>query len=465
MVGAGRVRARACVALVVATSLVSSVGARPGAAATEPSARDLSTVCDPVEVADAGFAGTGGTHASAIDCLAWYGLAGGTGGTPFAPSEPIGRGEAAGLLGGVLGFAGGFGGGFGGGSGGPGVPPPGGLPPFTDTGASPHAGAIAELAELGVVAGYPDGSFRPDGELTREQLALLLVRALGPVTGSPPSGGGTSFGDVAGRPAEGAIQTLAEAGVLVGSGEGTFQPTSAATRGQVAAAAARFLALLESEGVIAEGGVDITLDAGPFRPGATLTGTVSAGGSYAGTVASGCGLREAALVVDASGRFAVTLSSDVPAGTCTLTFTSTVGDPARTDVDTVVVEVLPRVVSAPVFTPPPAPTISAIEDVVMPEDELSADLVEFTVTPADAAVQVSSSDTTVIAPEGLALADVGGGAWTLAITPVADANGIVTVTVEVTDGAGNRASRSFDVTVVPVDDPPTLPTGAGGGVG
>lgn len=50
--------------------------------------------------------------------------------------------------------------------------------PFSDVGANRHRRAIGAVAERGLVAGYPDGTFRPEANLTRSQLAAVLDRAL-----------------------------------------------------------------------------------------------------------------------------------------------------------------------------------------------------------------------------------------------------------------------------------------------
>src|SRR4029079_11447555 len=51
-------------------------------------------------------------------------------------------------------------------------------------------------------------------------------------------------------------------------------------------------------------------------------------------------------------------------------------------------------------------------------------------------------------------ADVGGNR-TVTVTPVPDGNGAATITLTVSDGY-NSVTRTFDVTVTPVADPPTI---------
>jgi hypothetical protein len=86
-------------------------------------------------------------------------------GSALRPDEPTTRGELAGWLVGALANAG--------------VPlPPGPYPTFTDVAAAnPYASSIGQAAALGLVDGFPDGTFRPFGSATRAQAAAILVRA------------------------------------------------------------------------------------------------------------------------------------------------------------------------------------------------------------------------------------------------------------------------------------------------
>jgi hypothetical protein len=98
-----------------------------------------------------------------------------------------------------------------------------------------HTVAIHEAADLGIVAGYRDGSFRPAEPVTRAQVASFLARSLGlrPVGPSP-------FSDVPdGAAHAGAITALAEAGIALGDRDGTYRPGEQVTRGQLASLLAR----------------------------------------------------------------------------------------------------------------------------------------------------------------------------------------------------------------------------------
>lgn len=98
-----------------------------------------------------------------------------------------------------------------------------------------HTAAIHEAADLDIVNGYDDGSFRPAAQVTRAQVASVLARSLDlrPVGTSP-------FSDVVdGTPHAGAITALAEARIALGDRDGTYRPSERVTRGQLASLLAR----------------------------------------------------------------------------------------------------------------------------------------------------------------------------------------------------------------------------------
>ena len=58
------------------------------------------------------------------------------------------------------------------------VKPP--APTFSDVGPTTlYSVAIADLSSRGIVSGFPDGTFRPEGPVTRQQFAKMIVLALG----------------------------------------------------------------------------------------------------------------------------------------------------------------------------------------------------------------------------------------------------------------------------------------------
>jgi chitodextrinase len=88
---------------------------------------------------------------------------------------------------------------------------------------------IEKLVALGVVSGYPDGSFRLDNTITRAEFATVLVKAFGL---SPQSG--EVFADTKGHWAEDFIATAAANGLVSGYDADTFGPDDLITREQIA---------------------------------------------------------------------------------------------------------------------------------------------------------------------------------------------------------------------------------------
>jgi 5'-nucleotidase len=108
---------------------------------------------------------------------------------------------------------------------------------FTDVPASNvHSANIAAMAELGILLGYDDGTFRPRNNITRGQLASVLARAIELESVRP-----APFTDTAGHTHEGAIGALAEEGLLLGYPDGTFRPNAPILRDHTAVIISRIL--------------------------------------------------------------------------------------------------------------------------------------------------------------------------------------------------------------------------------
>lgn len=88
---------------------------------------------------------------------------------------------------------------------------------------------ITELAALGVVSGYPDGTFRPDNRITRSEFTVILVKAF-----ALEPGNGKVFADTAGHWAKDSIAAAASYGIVNGYDENTFGPDDTITREQMA---------------------------------------------------------------------------------------------------------------------------------------------------------------------------------------------------------------------------------------
>jgi len=93
---------------------------------------------------------------------------------------------------------------------------------------------IEELARRGITAGCGGGNYCPDAPVTREQMAILLMRALGVFNPPPPVR--QRFNDVPPTMNGYAfIDALAARGITAGCGGGNYCPYAPVNRGQMAA--------------------------------------------------------------------------------------------------------------------------------------------------------------------------------------------------------------------------------------
>ena len=101
---------------------------------------------------------------------------------------------------------------------------------FSDDADISYKEAVDVMSAIGVINGYEDGSFQPDGILTREEAAKLICTML---LGSGADRLGTtssSFTDVAAtRWSAPFIEYCNSLGIIAGNGDGTFDPTGELT--------------------------------------------------------------------------------------------------------------------------------------------------------------------------------------------------------------------------------------------
>jgi hypothetical protein len=114
------------------------------------------------------------------------------------------------------------------------APPACTRPMFADVPAgSPFCKWIEELARRGVVAGCGGGNFCPGAAVTREQMAVFVLRTLDPAL-DPPACTTPVFADVpASSPFCRWIEDLARRGVVNGCGGGNYCPQASVTRDQM----------------------------------------------------------------------------------------------------------------------------------------------------------------------------------------------------------------------------------------
>ena len=110
---------------------------------------------------------------------------------------------------------------------------------LSDISGHPFEKEITKLVEAGVVSGFPDGTFKPDQEVTRAQFAKLVAVAFGlNTTGFTTS----TFNDVpADHWAFGYIEAVAAKGWVKGFPDGGFHPEENITREQMATLMIRVL--------------------------------------------------------------------------------------------------------------------------------------------------------------------------------------------------------------------------------
>ncbi len=86
--------------------------------------------------------------------------------------------------------------------------------------------AINEMADLGLLYGYGDGSFNPDGNITRAEFAAVVCRALGVDESIIKTQTDTPFSDVPKNHwASGCINWAAGSGIVNGIGDYKFNPS------------------------------------------------------------------------------------------------------------------------------------------------------------------------------------------------------------------------------------------------
>lgn len=112
--------------------------------------------------------------------------------------------------------------------------------PFADLTGHWAEDTILEAVELGFVSGYPDGTFRPDGMITREEFTVMLAQALLLSDGRDQAGGFADEADIGGWAAPW-VQRAVNAGLVSGYDDHTFRPNLPVKRQELAVMLARVL--------------------------------------------------------------------------------------------------------------------------------------------------------------------------------------------------------------------------------
>jgi hypothetical protein len=116
------------------------------------------------------------------------------------------------------------------------TPPPCTTAPFPDVPcASPFAAWVAELVNRGITAGCGGGLYCPTNPVTREQMAVFLLKTREGASFTPPPCTTATFSDVpCSSPFAPWVQELVARGITAGCATGLYCPTDPVTRAQMA---------------------------------------------------------------------------------------------------------------------------------------------------------------------------------------------------------------------------------------
>lgn len=90
-----------------------------------------------------------------------------------------------------------------------------------------YADFIGFCAEKKIITGYPDGTFRPDENITRAEFTVMITRYLG-----LKASGKKAFSDTGDHWADGYINALKNAKIVDGYTDGTYKPENDITRAE-----------------------------------------------------------------------------------------------------------------------------------------------------------------------------------------------------------------------------------------
>ncbi|MGQ0848702.1 MAG: PQQ-dependent sugar dehydrogenase [Actinomycetota bacterium] len=166
----------------------------------------------------------GNLHEAAIEAIAAAGITSGCGTGLYCPSQAVTRAEMAVFLIRALGES-----------------------PIAHRGTFPdvpagqwYTGHVERIAQLGITTGYPDGSYRPANPISRGEMSVLLMRALG----ETPAPYLATFTDVPDQQFfTGAVERIFLLGVTAGCGGGRYCPYDQVLRDQMATFLARSFGL------------------------------------------------------------------------------------------------------------------------------------------------------------------------------------------------------------------------------
>ena len=180
-------------------------------------------------------------HARAIDCITAYGMAEGFDDGTYGATKPVSRAQMASFVARLMKQAG--------------VALPADPPDaFPGDNGSVHELAINQLAALGVLdetTGQTGDRFNVSDPMKREDMAQILFNAYLVITGESLPPGPDAFTDDNSSDNQQAINSLAQVGVVEGTGGGLYDPNGSVSRAQMASFFVRYMQLLVGAGKLA----------------------------------------------------------------------------------------------------------------------------------------------------------------------------------------------------------------------
>lgn len=213
--------------LVCSTAIVTAATLLALAA---PAAAEPTPAC-PQTIPAAGYADVddSNTHLQAIDCITWWEITTGSGFGTYQPASEVRRDQMATFIARVVEAIGGD-------------LPRFGQKDFDDVEFSnPHRDNISRLVDVGLVQGTSEGRFSPAAPVTRAQMATFLVRAAEFARNEALPIGGDAFDDDNGDSHEERINKAAAAGFATGVAPRTYRPLGNVRRDQMARFLSRVL--------------------------------------------------------------------------------------------------------------------------------------------------------------------------------------------------------------------------------
>ena len=97
-----------------------------------------------------------------------------------------------------------------------------------------------------IVTGYPDGTFNPEGNITRAEMAVMVIKAMGLDSVEKPNLD-EFFTDATGSWAAGYIKLAVDKGIIKGYGDRTFRPEDKITRAEIAVMVVKAIGFADPE--------------------------------------------------------------------------------------------------------------------------------------------------------------------------------------------------------------------------